>query len=316
MAQLYNSTKTLETPVSNQLSARKIIGVILQVLGAMLAFVISLMIANLLSPLSPEIMEAAKSAKGFLSSSGAFLFNAVTNAVILVWATRRSSFKGLPLIGQLFVLSFGTQVFMTQIETGYFLSAFPLLHDNFELYNLIWRGLLTSFFFSVLVTLICGGFSRKPRPQATFSVPVDHAVKHSAWLALVYLVLYMLFGYFVAWQIKELRLFYAGPAELNGFFEQWGITAMAKPEFPVFQYFRGILWILCLVPLFLGFTGKRMELVALSALALALLPTAQLAFANPLMPAAVSLGHFWEVSISTGIYGALCAWFIPVETKS
>jgi hypothetical protein len=316
MTQLYNSTQTLETPVSKQLSARKIIGVILQVLGAMLAFVISLMIANMISPLAPPIMEAAKSAKGFLSSSGAFLLNAVTNAVVLVWAARRSSFKSPALIGQLFMLSFGTQVFMTQIETGYFLSAFPLLHDNFQLYNLIWRGLLTSLFFSILVTSICGGFSRKPRPQATFSVPADHAVKHAAWLALVYLVLYMLFGYFVAWQIRELRLFYGGPAELNGFFEQWGITAMAKPEFPVFQYFRGILWILCLVPLFMGFTGKRMELVALSALALALLPTAQLAFANPLMPAAVSLGHFWEVSISTGIFGALCAWFIPVETKA
>ena len=204
---------------------------------------------------------------------------------------------------------------MTQIETGYFLSAFPLLHDNFQLYNLILRGLLTSLLFSILVTLICGGFTRKARPQSNFTVTANNALKHGAWLPLVYIVLYMFFGYFVAWQIRELRLFYGGPAEVNGFFEQWGLTAMAKPEFPVFQYFRGILWILCLVPLFMGFSGRRAELVILSALALALLPTAQLAFANPLMPAAVSQGHFWEVAISTGIYGALCAWFIPVETK-
>jgi len=31
------------------------------------------------------------------------------------------------------------------------------------------------------------------------------------------------------------------------------------------------------------------------------------------MPAGVSLAHFWEVSISTGVFGALCAWFIPTE---
>jgi hypothetical protein len=68
---------------------------------------------------------------------------------------------------------------------------------------------------------------------------------------------------------------------------------------------------LCLVPLFRVFTGKRLELIALSALALGLLPTLQLAFANPLMPATVSLFHFFEVAISTGIYGALCAWFVP-----
>ena len=86
---------------------------------------------------------------------------------------------------------------------------------------------------------------------------------------------------------------------------------MNRPEIVLFQYFRGELWILCLAPLFAGFSGKRWELVVVSALALARLPTAQLAFANPLMPADVSVMHFWEVLISTDIFGALCAWFIP-----
>jgi hypothetical protein len=302
----------------NYMSIKSTLGIILQGVGAMLAFVVSLVVANMLSPLSPEIMAAGKTASGFLSTPLAFLFNAVANAAILVWAARRSSFKGLAMIGQLFVLSFGAQVFMTQIETGYFISAFPLLNNNFQLYNLVFRGFITSLLFSILVTWLCGGFSKNPRPESNFTVTTDNAVKQGAWLSVVYIVLYMLAGYFVAWQVQELRLFYNGPAEVNGFIEQWGLTAMAKPEFPVFQYFRGALWILCLVPLFIGFSGKRVELVVLSALALALLPTAQLAFANPLMPAGVSLGHFWEVSISTGIFGALCAWFVPkaIQTQS
>lgn len=297
--------------MKNQFDFRNLFGIFFQTLGAMLAFVVSLVISNMISPLSPAIMDAGKSASGFLSTPLAFLFNAAANALILVWAARRSSLRGLALVGQLFVLSFGAQVFMTQIESGYFVSAFPLLHDNFQLYNLVWRGLMTSLFFSLLVTWMCGSFSKNPRPQSAFTVTVENAVKQSAWLPVVYIVLYILFGYFVAWQVKELRLFYGGPAELNGFFEQWGLTLMGKPELPAFQYFRGVLWMLCLVPLFMGFTGKRIELVILSGLALALLPTAQLAFANPLMPATISLGHFWEVSISTGVFGALCAWFVP-----
>ena len=88
---------------------------------------------------------------------------------------------------------------------------------------------------------------------------------------------------------------------------------MAKPEMPFFQYARGILWVVCLIPLFKGFTAGRLELIILSGLSLALLPTAQLAFANPLMPAEVSLYHFWEVSISTGMFGMLCAWFVPTS---
>lgn len=280
--------------------------------AATIGFVISLMISNMLSPLPQSIIQNAP-ASGFLSMPVAMLFNGVTNAMILVWAARRSSFKGFKLFGQLFVLSFFVQTFQTQIETGYFLSAFPLLQGNFELYRLILRGFVTSAMFALLVTWFTGGFSKAERGAAHFTVNTDHAVKHSAWLAMVYFALYLLFGYYVAWQSHDLRVFYGGPVQLNSFVEQWLTTLMSKPEMPVFQYFRGVIWILCLIPLFKGFTGKRMELIVLSALALGLLSSAQLAFANPLMPAQVSYYHFWEVSISTGIFGALCAWVIPQE---
>jgi hypothetical protein len=244
------------------------------------------------------------------------LFNGAINATILVWAARRSSFKGFALFGQLFVLSFGVQTFQTQIETGYFISAFPLLHDNFEVYRLILRGAITSALFVLLLVSMTGGFSRKERASTNFTVVADKAVRAGAWLAAAYFVLYLLFGYYVAWQSQELRVFYGGPAELNSFADQILGTLMAKPEMPFFQYARGILWTLCLIPLFKGFTGGRVELVTLSALALALLPTAQLAFANPLMPAEISLYHFWETSISTGIFGALCAWFVPTKVEA
>lgn len=288
--------------------------ILFQWIGASFTFVVSLIIANLLSPL-PQSIVGITPASGFLSMPLAMLMNGAVNGALLLWAARRSSYKGFWLFGQLLVLFFGAQVFQTQIESGYFLSAFPLLQNNFEVYHLMLRGLITSAVFVALGLLIAGRFGRKPAPETKFIVSLDQAVKSSAWLAGVYFVLYMLFGYFVAWQSQELRLFYGGPALLNGFFEQWGLTLMGKPELPVFQYFRGILWILCLIPLFKGFSGKRWELVLFSGLALALLPTVQLAFANPLMPAGVSLAHFWEVSISTGIFGMLCAWLIPQEKK-
>lgn len=290
---------------------KSILKIFFQGLGAMLAFFISLLAANVVFPLSPEIMKAGESASGFLSAPLAILFNAAANALVLVWAARRSTFKGWKLIGQLLALSFGVQVFQTQIETGYFLPAFPLLNGNFQLYVLIARGLVTSLLFVLLVAWMCGGFSKGERPPSAFVVTAEKAVRQGAWLAAVYFILYLLFGYYIAWQFQELRLFYGGPAELNGFFEQWLSTLMTKPEMPFFQYARGVVWLLCLVPLFKGFAGGRFELTALSALALALLPTAQLSFANPLMPAGVSYGHFWEVLISTGIYGALCARFVP-----
>ena len=68
-------------------------------------------------------------------------------------------------------------------------------------------------------------------------------------------------------------------------FLDWNLTISGNNELAVFNYF--VLLILTL--------------------ALAFLPTAQLALSNPLMPAGVSLGRFLDVSISTGIFGELCA---------
>ena len=280
--------------------------------GAFIAFIISLIAANIISPFPQFVMEKVPGA-GFLPNSVAMPFSAAINATILVWAARRSSFKGFMLAGGLFSLSFLAQVFQTQIETAYFISAFPLLHGNFEIYRLFLRGVITSGVFTLLMTFIVGGFSGKPREVAQFTVHADQFLKTSAWLGVAYFVLYILFGYYVAWQSQEVRVFYGGPAVLNSFVNQILTTLMSKPEMPFFQYARGFVWILCLIPLFKSFTGGHIELIILSALALGLLPTAQLAFANPLMLAEVSLYHFWEVSISTGIFGALCAWFVPTR---
>ena len=296
-------------------TSKPVLTFFLQWMGAFVAFILSLIVGGLISPIPQFILERTPDA-GFLSTSIAMPFNAAVNATILVWAARRSSFRGFKLAGELLVLSFLAQSFLTQIETAYFISAFPLLQGNFVVYGLLLQGLITSTIFALLITLITGGFSRNSRATENFTIHASQFLKASTWLGVVYIVLYLLFGYFVAWQSRELRIFYGGPAELNSFLDQTLATLMSRPELPFFQYTRGILWIVCLLPLFKGFTGKHAELIILSGLALALLPTAQLAFANPLMPANVSLYHFWEVSISTGIFGALCAGFVPTEIAS
>lgn len=296
-------------------SFKSVLVLVGQWFAAFIAFLVAMILADLASPLPGFILEQTPES-GFMPQGTAMLFNGAVNATIMIWAARRSSWQGFTLAGGLFVLSFLVQVFQTQIETAYFLYAFPLLDGNFEVYRLILRGAITTAVFVLLVTLLVGGFSRAPRAEAKFTVKADQFLKAGAWLAALYVVLYILFGYYLAWQSAELRVFYGGPASLNSFTDQVLATLMVKPEMPFFQYARGFLWIACLVPLFKSFTGGRLELVILTALALGLLPTAQLAFANPLMPAEVSLYHFWEVAISTGIFGALCAWFVAARTVS
>ena len=155
--------------MNSQSRVRTMLSALVQWLGAFLGFVISLTVANAVLPM-PAVITAATPAAGFFSMPVAFLFNGAVNATLLLWAARRSSLKGLALWAELAVLSFGAQVLETQIETGYFISAFPLLHGNFEVYRLVLRGLITSVLFTGIVTLLAGGFSRGPRDAAKFVV--------------------------------------------------------------------------------------------------------------------------------------------------
>ena len=175
-------TTSLESkPAVNAFSFKSAIALFLQWLGAFVAFILSLIAANIISPIPQFIMEKIPEA-GFMYDPAAMLFNGAINATILLCAARRSSLKGFALAGGLFVFSYLAQIFQTQIETAYFLSAFPLLHGNFEVYRLFLRGAITSAIFALLVTLIAGGFSRKRREATKFTVHAERFLKASAWL--------------------------------------------------------------------------------------------------------------------------------------
>src|SRR5512142_2535756 len=179
-------TSSLEfAPAVHAFSFRSAMVLFLQCIGAAMAFVLSMTVANLLSPMPKFILDKTPPA-GFLSLTGALLFSGVINAVILVWVGRRSTFKGLALWGQIFVLSFGVETLQTQLETGYFISSFPLLQGNFEVYHLILRGLIASVLFTTLLTWIVGGFGKAARRPATFAIRADWAIRQSSWLPVVY----------------------------------------------------------------------------------------------------------------------------------
>jgi hypothetical protein len=78
------------------LKAKSIFGIFLQILCVTIGFLVSLTIPSLLIPM-PKAMMDATPASGFVSGTLALLLNGLVNAVILVWAGRRSTYKGLAL---------------------------------------------------------------------------------------------------------------------------------------------------------------------------------------------------------------------------
>ena len=124
-------------------------------------------------------------------------------------------------------------------------------------------------------------------------------------LPLAYIVLYFLFGYFVAWQSPDVRELYTGSPAIEPFFTHLANTIKGDALIVPFQFMRGLFWIGLAFPILRMMKGGAWEKAIVVGLLFGLLTTTQLMFPNPYMPAPVRLAHFIETSTSTFLYGAL-----------
>jgi hypothetical protein len=133
-------------------------------------------------------------------------------------------------------------------------------------------------------------------------------------LAVVYVVLYHLFGYYVAWQNPELRLYYAGTTELNSFYQMMRSTATGTPWMLPFQFGRGLLWTLFAYPVVRMLNTSRIETTGIIA-ALFGVGSFALLIPNPLMPASVAHSHLWETLLSDLLLDAIVGWALAADAQ-
>jgi hypothetical protein len=128
-----------------------------------------------------------------------------------------------------------------------------------------------------------------------------------------YVILYFVFGYFVAWKVEAVREYYEG-TDPGNFFAQMAVIWERVPWMFGMQFFRGLLFAGFALALILVFEGRRWE----AALAVGLLFSAwtvQLLLPNPYMPAAVRMGHLVETALCNFIFGCLVGWLLSRRQK-
>jgi hypothetical protein len=117
-----------------------------------------------------------------------------------------------------------------------------------------------------------------------------------------------MFGYFVAWQSEDLRFFYSGNRTDQGFIASLITNYQENPGIYPFQFLRGVLFALSVLPLVSMFQGKSKTL--LMSLMLVMATTAMgLIIPNFLFPDAVRWAHFREM-ISSMLVFAVVIWFV------
>ena len=256
--------------------------------------------------LTPEEMSSAGSAL--------FLVSAI-NALVLSYPILRSRWHGLKLIGVVFLVQFGVETFLTQIESLYFNRALQITAS--EMIGLVSAGAVRALIFAPLAVWFLGKMKRSGKPEEQKpALQVPTWIWRFAGLTVLYPIFYFLFGYFVAWQWEETRLFYSGTTEILPLITHFRGAFTSDPYFIPFQLVRGALWTALAMLIVNMMKGKRWE----SALAVALIFAGLLSsgvglFPNPFMPPMVRQSHFYEILSSMLLFGGVAGWILYRRKK-
>jgi len=113
----------------------------------------------------------------------------------------------------------------------------------------------------------------------------------------------MLFGYFVAWQFEELRLFYSGSAEKISFWGQIANNIKTSPIIFPFQILRGILFGIAIIPIRRMIHKKSVFIISVCLIYLC--TAIVLIIPNALFPDMVRIAHLIEMSSSMLLFGII-----------
>ena len=254
---------------------------------------------------------------GLVPIGTGLLLIGIVNTLIVAGLVLSSRWGGWRLALLLSLAYFGAVTFVMQIETWYFLSDITV---NEELMPYLFvMGLPVAFIFVPLSVWILGK-GRKPNSTFTFitvSMPIRQWIWKLSLIAIVYVALYWMAGYFIAWQNPVLRAFYGSPGAIAPFWEHTANTLRTDPGLFPFQVLRSMIWTLCALPVIFGSRLNAWWTALLVALFFSIPQNLGHILENVLIPlASVRLSHFIETASSTFIFGLVVVWLLHRKHES
>lgn len=237
-----------------------------------------------------------------------FLAICLVDTIVLSIPILLSRYRGIDLILLVFMVYFGVETFMSQIETVIFNSGLKIPADT--IHGIINAGLIRAALFAPLAVWIHGRMrpaAEKPAASPRWALP-DLTIR---WilLAAFYVVVYFTFGYFVAWQSPDVRMLYSGSTDIKPFFEHTLATAQSVPWFFPIQFVRGLLWVLLGLTICRMMNAGRFVKTLTVSLMFGLVMTVPLLLPNPWMSDTVRMFHFVETCSSMLLFGAVVGFF-------
>jgi len=272
------------------------IKVFLKLFLAVILYSVLFIIANAVLPFSQGFKE--------LGSSGdptSFLYLIISSFWIcftIYFIIKNTFYSGKKLFINIVLIMFFVQGVMTQIETLFFGYAFTAL-TRLDIILIMIAGLIPLL---GTVTLLIKIFPKENIIYESYNLFTKEILIKLSIISLIYLCIYMIFGYFVAWQFEELRIFYTGSSEKLSFFEQMANIAKTNPITFPFQILRGLLFGAAVVPI-LKMVNKNKYVFIISICLIYLCTAIVLIIPNVLFPDIVRIAHLIEMFCSMLVFG-------------
>lgn len=232
------------------------------------------------------------------------------NTAVIMYPIIRSRWYGFKLISIIILQIFGIQFFIsTGLETLFFNEAIKMPLNMIAMMNL--GGLIMACLFSPAAVLVLGKMkdTKNYDETAIKMSPKEFILKLAVLSLIIYPVLYFVFGYFVAWQFEDVRVLYSGSKEILPFIKHVGHVLKNTYTLP-FQMFRGLLWVLIVLPVVKMMKGKVWEKALACGLLFSMLMSSQLLLPNEYFSSSIRTAHLLETVSSNFIWGASIGWLM------
>jgi len=260
------------------------------------------MIGNAVMPFSQEFKELGSS--GNPLSLLFLLINSGWTCFTLFFIIHHTFYRGRILFFKLLFILFFVQCFMTQIETLFFGNAFPVLTkiDILLIMAASFIPLLAVIPLAIKLFVKNKKSLNENSKIAKQLFVIKNLLIKFGIIGIIYLFIYMIFGYFVAWQFEELRIFYSGSPEKLPFFTHIKDLVINNPVIYPFQIIRGILFAVFIFPL-INMLNKNKTIFIISICLVYLSTAIMLIIPNVLFPDIVRYGHLLEMTSSMLLFG-------------
>jgi len=246
---------------------------------------------------------------GLVNETTGMLILALVNTLLIISLIVTSQWRGWKLALFLAIAYFGSFTFITQIETWYFLTGLTVSSELIS--ALFLMGLTVPLLFIPIAILISGYWKDEGAVSdlKLLDMPVKQFIIRLTAISILYVIIYWIAGYYIAWQNPELRSFYGSQGEIMPFWDHTIQTLSDTPDLLILQLFRGTLFALFVYPVIRG-SSVSPWLTSLIIGSLLAIPSLGHILANPLIPSAeVRFTHMIETIPSTFLFGMIISWF-------